>query len=75
MEIFKKKTKQTKQKPKKKNNNTKENNTKTPIRGKIEKIFICYKAKVLKYYNECSKTNTTRNKRIPKFRSLKYKHT
>lgn len=36
--------------------------------------FICYKAKVLKYYNECSKTNATRNKQIPKSRSLKYKH-
>lgn len=39
-----------------------------------KEVFICYKAKVLKYYNECSKTNATRNKRIPKSRSLKYKH-
>lgn len=39
-----------------------------------KEVFICYKAKVLKYYNECSKTNATRNKQIPKSRSLKYKH-
>lgn len=51
-------------------------NPKEPIwKKKLKKRrFICYKAKVLKYYNECSKTNATRNRQIPKSRSLKYKH-
>lgn len=56
-----------------KKKNTK--NPKEPLWKKLKKRrFICYKAKVLKYYNECSKTNATRNKQIPKSRSLKYKH-
>lgn len=47
----------------------------TNMKKKLKKRrFICYKAKVLKSYNECSKTNATRNKQIPKSRSLKYKH-
>lgn len=52
-------------------------NTKTPkepIWKKIEKKKIYLLQGKVQYYNECSKTNATRNKQIPKSRSLKYKH-
>lgn len=76
MEIFKKKKQTNKTKTKeKKITKQKKIIPKNQFEVKLKNRFFCYKAKVFKYYNECSKTNATRNKRIPKFRSLKYKHT
>lgn len=75
-----KKTTQNQPTPPKKNKEEKKcikkntKNPKEPIWKKNEKKKIYLLQGKVQYYNECSKTNATRNKQIPKSRSLKYKH-